>query len=169
MTRLSARNYRRQLQEAAARRRLEIAKLLRDTPSTTNIMLAKALNVSRNTITLDRRVIVEQLSNQTLTETESLRADMVDRLENLNKELELHRKDGKLPISVIHEGLLVTRSIIELLGVRKAVTEQLEVRKRTISFTTTIVGTKTGETREPRVCSVELVQKSLALTEGDQD
>jgi hypothetical protein len=161
-------SYLRQLHEEAARRRLEIAKLLRDTPSATNIMLAKALNVSRNTITLDRRVIVEQLKSETLTETERLRFDMVDRLENLNKELELHRKDGKLPVSVIHEGLLVTRAIIELLGVRKPVTEQLEVRKRTISFITSIAG-KTGEASEPKVFSVELGQKSLALTEGDQD
>jgi hypothetical protein len=150
--------------EAATRRRLEIAKILRDDPTTTNIMLAKALKVSRNTITLDRKIMVEDLKNQTRTETELLRADMVERLESLNKELELHRKDGKLPVSVIHEALLVTRSIIELLGVRKPVVEQLEVRKRTLSFTTSIVGD--GTVSKPKL--FEITRETLALTEGSK-
>jgi hypothetical protein len=111
----------RDLREQRESRRLGVAKALRDTPDTTNIELAKVFGVTRDTIALDRKALVEQMTKSALTETELLRADMVDRLENLNKELELHRKDGKLPISVIHEGLLVTRAIIELLGVRKAV------------------------------------------------
>src|SRR5260370_10369873 len=111
-------NNQRRLLEAATRRRLEIAKMLRTAPTTTNIMLAKALKVSRNTITQDRKALMEQLQTAALTETELLRAEMVGKLEHLNTELELHRTDGKLPVSVIHEALLVTRSIIEMLGVR---------------------------------------------------
>jgi transcriptional antiterminator len=155
--------YLRQLQEAAARRRLEVAKLLRDNPATTNKQLASALNVSRNTITLDRKIMVEALTQNTLTETELLRAEMVGKLEHLNTELELHRTDGKLPVSVIHEALLVTRSIIELLGVRKPVVEKLEIKKRTINFTTSIVRSD-GSRTEPK--QIEFVTKQLSLTEG---
>jgi hypothetical protein len=151
--------------EAATRRRLEIAKLLRDDPTTTNIMLAKALNVSRNTITQDRKIMVEQLKQQTVTETEALRADMVQRLEHLNAELELHRKSGKLPVGVIHEMMLVHRSLIELLGIRKPVVETLEIKKRTISFSTSIVGD--GVRTEPREFSV--TQKQLTLGDGNEN
>jgi DNA-binding XRE family transcriptional regulator len=157
--------YVRQKREEGARRRLEIAKLLRDDPTTTNKQLASALNVNRNTITLDRKEIVEQLKRNTLSETEQLRADMVGRLEALNTELELHRRDGKLPTSVIHEMLLVHRSLIELLGIRKPVTEHLEVRKRTISFST-VIKSEAGET-QPKLC--ELTVKQLALTEGSDE
>lgn len=166
--------YLRQLREAAARRRLEIAKLLRDDPATTNLQLAKALNVSRNTITLDRKLMVEELKNETLSETELLRADMLQRLEKLHHELELHRRDGKLPVSVIHEGLLVTRSIIELLGVRKPVTEHLEVKRSSISFEVEVVpspklvdGKQVIEISEPKTFS--LVRNTLALRSGEQD
>lgn len=132
--------YLRQMHEAGARRRLEIAKLLRDNPAATNKQLAAALNVSRDTIALDRKLMIEDLKNQTLNETELLRQDMVGRLESLNTKLELHRCDGKLPVSAIPEALRVTRSLIELLGVRKPVVEQLQIKKRTISFHTTVVG-----------------------------
>jgi hypothetical protein len=155
----------RDLREQRESRRLGVAKALRETPNATNIELAEVFGVTRDTIREDRKALMEQLKRNTLTETEQLRADMVGRLEALNTELELHRKDGKLPISVIHEALLVTRSIIELLGVRKPVTEHLEVRKRTISFTTTIKG-EAGETK-PK--TFELVREQLALTEaGDE-
>jgi transcriptional antiterminator len=161
--------YLRQLHEAAARRRLEIAKILRAAPATTNKQLAAALNVSRHTITADRKAIVKDLKNQTLTETEALRAAMVDKLESLNKELELHRRDGKLSVSVIHEMMLVHRSIIELLGIRKPVTEQLEVRKRTISFSTSIVGVVDGKPVESKPKVFELTHKQLALSEGSDE
>lgn len=157
-------NRQRCLMEAATRRRLEIARILRDAPTTTNIMLAKALKVSRNTITQDRKIMVQDLKKQTMTETEALRADMVQRLESLNKELELHRKDGKLPVSVIHEALLVTRSIIELLGVRKPVVEKLEIKKRTLSFNVSTIGPN-GIT-QPKEFSMDY--KQLALGEGNE-
>jgi len=171
----------RQAREEASRRRLEVAKMLRDDPTVTNIELAKALKVSRNTITLDRKALMEELRSKALTETELMRAEMVARLEKLDGELELHRKGGKLPVGVLHEMHLVTRSMIELLGVRKPVTEKLEVRKNTISFTTTVVDTdrngkhfdwvRTPEgwrqievpapSREPQL--VEVTQKQLVL------
>jgi|SRR5450755_456083 len=163
-------NYVREKREAGARRRLELARLLRDDPAATNLALAKALNVSRNTITLDRRMIVDELTKKTMDETELLRADMLQRLEHLHAELELHRRDGKLPVSVIHEGLLVTRSIIELLGVRKPVKETLEVRKRSISFQTQVVtgykivdGKRVYEGSEPK--TFELIRQPLSLKE----
>jgi DNA-binding CsgD family transcriptional regulator len=157
--------YLRQLHEEAARRRLEIAKLLRNDPTTTNKKLAEVLNVSRNTITQDRKAIVEQLKAKTMDETELLRADMVQRLESLTTELELHRKDGKLPVSVIHEALLVTRSIIELLGVRKPVVEKLEIKKRTLSFNVSTIGPN-GMTK-PKEFSMDY--KQLTLGEGNEN
>ena len=161
-------NYVREKREAGARRRLEIAKILRDDPATTNKKLAAALKVNRDTIALDRKAIMEQLKQSTLTETEQLRAAMVERLENLNAELEMHRDgDRKLPISVVHEMLLVHRSLIELLGVRKPVVEKLEIKKRTVSFTTSIVSTKDGIVSEPK--KFELTTNHLALKEGDDE
>jgi|ERR1700722_406214 len=128
------------LHEAAARRRLEIAKLLRDDPTITNKQLAKALNVSRNTITLDRRLIMEQLKQSTLTETELMRGEMVLRLEELTAEVEKHRKDGRLSLAAIDSMLSISKAIIELTGCRKPVVEKMDIRKRTVSFTTSIVG-----------------------------
>ena len=106
-------------------------------------------------------MIREQLHKSTLDETEAMRFEMVQRLEALNKELELHRKDGKLPVGVIHEALLVTRSIIELLGVRKPVTERSEVRKSTISFRTFIGKEDQG--------TFEMTHNQLALKAGESD
>jgi transcriptional antiterminator len=158
--------YLRQLHEAAARRRFEIAKVLRNNPAATNKQLAAALNVSRNTIALDRKLMIEDLKNQTLTETELLRQAMVAKLESLNTELELHRKDGKLSVNAVHEMLLVHRSIIELLGIRKPVVEQLEIKKRTISFHTTTVGGPNGVV-DKGICSI--TTKQLALSEGSDE
>lgn len=157
--------YLRDLREQRESRRLAVVRALRETPNATNIELAKVFGVTRDTIREDRKAIVEQLKNNTLNETELMRAEMQGRLENLMVELELHRKDGKLPVSVIHEALLVTRSIIELLGVRKPVVEKLEIKKRTISFSTSIIGN--GVTSEPKECVLEM--KQLALTEGNNE
>jgi hypothetical protein len=156
--------YLRQMHEAAARRRLEIAKILRDAPATTNKKLAMALNVSRNTIAQDRTIMFEQLKQQTTNETKAMRAEMVQRLEHLNTELELHRKSGKLPVSVIHEMMLVHRSIIELLGIRKPVVEKLEIKRRTISFSTSIVGD--GVLTEPKEFSV--IHKQLTMGDDNE-
>src|SRR5579862_2755885 len=104
--------YLRILREAQTRRRLELVKLLQAHPDATNIELAKALSVNRDTIALDRKVIMEELQKETLNETEVLRANLVARLENLDGELERHRNNGKLPVSVIHEMHLVHRTLI---------------------------------------------------------
>ncbi len=80
--------------------------------------------------------------------------------------MELHRKDRKLSVSLIHESILVTRSMIELLGVRKPVIEQLEIKKRTISFHTTMVGGPNGAV-DKGVCS--LTTNHLALSEGSDE
>jgi hypothetical protein len=139
--------YLRQKREEAARRRLELAKLLRDDPDATNIQLAKALNVNRDTIALDRKVLVEQITKSTLTETELMRAEMVTELEGLKDEVEKHRKDGKLSLQAVDRLLDITKAIIELTGVRKPVNEKMQVTHRApISFKTVIVRTG-GEER----------------------
>lgn len=141
--------YLRELREDATRRRLELAKLLRDDPKATNIELAKALNVSRNTITEDRKVIMEQMTKSTLTETELMRAEMVAKLESLEAEVQKHRKDGKLSLQAVDRLLDITKAVIELTGVRKPVNEKLQVTHRApIRFNTVIVGSD-GKERAP--------------------
>jgi hypothetical protein len=54
--------------EARARRHLELARLLRDNPNATNIELAKALRVSRNTIAEDRKHLMSIASEEAKTE-----------------------------------------------------------------------------------------------------
>jgi hypothetical protein len=159
--------YLRDLREQRESRRLGVAKTLRDTPTATNIELARVFGVTRDTIAADRQAIMEQLKQSTLTETEQLRVSMLQRLQHLLDEIELHRKDKKLPVSLIHEMHLVTRSMIELLGVRKPVTEKLEVRKSTVSFATSIVSTVDGKASEPKTFAV--VREQLALGEGSDE
>jgi hypothetical protein len=140
--------------------------MLRDDPKATNLALAKALNVNRDTIALDRKILMDTLKANTLTETEQLRIAMVEKLEHLMGELEKHRDDKKrLPVSVIHEMMLVTRSMIELLGVRKPVTEKLQVTKRTISFQTQVVSTTDKTATEPKTFTV--THDQLALGAGE--
>jgi hypothetical protein len=132
----------RTLRENAARRRLELAKLLRDDPKATNIQLAKALNVNRDTIALDRKVIMEQLQNDARTETEQLRAKLVGELEELKFEVEQHRKQGRLPLAAIDQLLAITKAVIDLTGARKPVNEKMTVQHRTMipQFNAVIVG-----------------------------
>ncbi|MGE5052912.1 MAG: hypothetical protein ACM3WP_02005 [Acidobacteriota bacterium] len=133
--------YVRQKREEAARRRLELAKMLRDDPKATNKQLAKALGVNRDTIALDRKAIMEEMTKSTLTETELMRAEMVTKLEALEAEVQLHRKDGKLPITAIDQLLSITKALVELTGCRKPVNEKVTVQHRApIRFNTVIVG-----------------------------
>jgi hypothetical protein len=135
--------YVRQKREEAARRRLELAKLLRGDPKATNIQLAKTLGVNRDTIALDRKVIMEEMTKSTLTETELMRAEMVQKLEGLEAEVQKHRKDGKLSLSAIDQLLSITKAVIELTGVRKPVNEKHDVNHRLMpTFRTVIVGGK---------------------------
>jgi hypothetical protein len=153
----------RDLREQRDNRRLAVAQALRENPDFTNVQLAERFNVSRNTIKEDRDALIEQVRANALNETELLRENMCKRLESLNGELELHRKDGKLPVSAIHEMLLVHRSIIELLGVRKPVTEKVEWQeRRVISFEAQIVPSP-----QPKVIDGEVVEPRLL--KGDQN
>jgi DNA-binding XRE family transcriptional regulator len=155
--------YLRDAREQRDKRRLEIARALREEPGLTNVQLAERFGVHRNTIQEDRDALIEQVRANSTTETELLRADMCARLESLNAELELHRRDGKLPVSAIHEMMLVHRSIIELLGVRKPVTEKIEWQQnRTIRFEAEIVPSP-----RPKVIDGEVVEPRLL--KGDQD
>ena len=128
--------------EGQASRRLGVAKALRQNPDATNVQLAKAFGVNRDTIALDRKVIMEQMVKSTLTETELTRAEMLKKLEALEAEVQKHRKDGKLSLSAIDQLLSITKAIIELTGVRKPVNEKLAVTHRApIQFNTVIVPT----------------------------
>src|SRR6266436_5768113 len=91
----------RDLREKRTSRRLGVAKALRETPDATNIQLAKVFDVSRNTISEDRKAIMEQMTQSTVTETELLWTEMVKKLAGLVVEVEKHRKDGKLSLSAI--------------------------------------------------------------------
>ena len=163
--------YLRELREGAARRRFELAKLLRDDPKATNIELAKALNVTRNTITEDRKAIMEQITKSTLTETELMRADMLKEFEALKAEVEKHRKDGKLSLQAVDRLLDITKAIVELTGVRKPVNEKLAVTHRArIEFATRII-----PSREPggvifgeHVKPVIEIKEPFALGAGDE-
>jgi hypothetical protein len=153
--------YLRQKREEAARRRLELAKLLRDDPDATNIQLAKALKVNRDTIALDRKVLVEQITKSTLNETEQMRAEMVTKLEALEAEVQLHRKDGKLPITAIDQLLSITKALVELTGCRKPVNEKMQVTHRApIHFRVTSVNTS--------VKPVIDIKEPLALGDGNE-
>jgi len=66
--------------EARARRHVELAKMLRDNPQATNIELANALNVDRHTITSDRLALMNQTTNEALTETQFYREDQLTRI-----------------------------------------------------------------------------------------
>jgi multidrug efflux pump subunit AcrA (membrane-fusion protein) len=159
----------RQKREEAARRRLELAKLLRDDPKATNIALAKTLGVNRDTIALDRKEIMEQMTKSTLTETELMRAEMVSKLESLEAEVQLHRRDGKLPITAIDQLLSITKALVELTGCRKPVNEKMQVTHRApITFNTVVVGADGKETPVGPTIDAELLTEPYALEAGDE-
>jgi DNA-binding CsgD family transcriptional regulator len=175
--------YVRQCREEAAKRRLEIAKLLREDASLTNIILAVRLNVSRNTVTSDRKAIMEKLVQDTKTETELLRDGLVKKLEGLVAEVELHRKDGKLSLSAIDQVLSITKAVIELTGARRAVIEKTVNRHDHVlpQFTTkpskdgkrldwvkTDQGWKQVEVAPPQVIKAEFITEPAKLT-GESD
>jgi hypothetical protein len=152
--------------EEASRRRLELARLLRDDPKATNIALAKALNVNRDTIAEDRKAIMELVKNDTKTETELLREEMVQELEGLKAEVEKHRKDGKLSLQAVDRMLDITKAIIELTGVRKPVNEKVDhTHKAPIRFQTVIVST---DGKERPVLDAEVIKEPYALEAGHE-
>ena len=145
--------------EARARRHLELAKLLRQDPTATNIELAKALNVNRDTIALDRKALMEMIRNDAKNETELLRSEMVDELNELKNEVEKHRKDGKLSLQAIDRMLDISKAIIELTGVRKPVNEKIDHTHRApIRFETVIVS-RDGVERPATTIDAEVVNQ----------
>lgn len=120
--------YLRSLHEQATRRQLEVAKLLRENPEATNIELADALNVDRDTIAKDRKALMEQIKTDTKSELELLREELRVKLEKLEGEVEKHRnKNGLLSLGAIDQQLCIIKAISELLGARKPVKEKLEI------------------------------------------
>lgn len=162
--------YVRQKREEATRRRLELARLLREQPTITNIASAKRLGVNRDTIALDRKAIMEQVKNDTKTETELLRDGMVQELESLKAEVEQHRKNGKLSLQAVDRLLDITKAIIELTGCRKPVVEKKLVRQNNkITFETEIVHTgSNGPHYGKNVRPLVEIREPLALGEGDE-
>lgn len=158
--------YLRRMREGADRRRLELSRLLRDNPKATNIELAKALNVNRDTIALDRKALMEMIRNDAKTETELLRGEMVQELEGLKGEVERHRKDGKLSLQAVDRLLDITKTIIELTGVRKPVNEKMQVTHRApIQFNTVVVGSD-GKERPP-IAPAEVITEPYSLGDGN--
>jgi hypothetical protein len=157
--------YLRDLREHQTHRRLAVAKALRENPTATNIELAKMFGVTRETIALDRLAIMENLKQRTMTETELLRAEMVEKLDGLVGEVEKHRKDGKLSLSAIDQILSISKAVIELTGIRKPVVEKHLHKHTPIRFETSIVGAS-GESK-PRL--VELIKEPLTLEAGDSN
>jgi hypothetical protein len=156
--------YLRDLREEQTSRRLGVAKALRETPDATNIELAKIFKVSRNTIAEDRKAIMEQMTKSTLTETELLRASMVEKLEALEAEVEKHRKDGKLSLQAVDRLLDITKAVIELTGVRKPVVEKRELTPHELPTFNVFIGRKP----QPPVANVEVIKEPLTLEAGHE-
>jgi hypothetical protein len=74
--------------EARVQRHLELVKLLRNDPSATNIELAKALHVSRNTIAEDRKFLMTLAKTEVMTETQLYRENQLARITDKWDEIE---------------------------------------------------------------------------------
>lgn len=74
--------------EARVRRHIELAKLLRDDPSATNIELAEALHVDRHTIGEDRKHLMSLARNEAMNESQLYREDQLTRIADKWDEIE---------------------------------------------------------------------------------
>jgi hypothetical protein len=79
--------YLRTLREEQSRRRLEVARLVRDTPNVTDVELAKALNVSRNTIREDRLALMAEVNQDAKSEFQIWRGEHIEELRRLREQL----------------------------------------------------------------------------------
>jgi hypothetical protein len=162
----------RDLREAAARRRFELAKLLRQDSTLTNVQLAAKLNVSRNTVAEDRKVLWDQLVKGTVLESEVIRAGVVQKLLDLKAEVYKHRKDGLLSLSAIDELVAIIKVTVELTGCRKAVIEKKSVNHSVVSFRTYIgkepVGTFEMTSNPPKL-EAEFITEPAKLMGGSDD
>lgn len=158
--------YLRELRDAQATRRLELAKLLRDDPKATNVALAKALGVNRDTIAEDRKAIMEEIKKNTLDETAFYRLKLLNKLEALLEVLETRRADkGKFSLQSVDREITLIKEIKDLMGVRKPVVEKFEMKRPPIAFNTVIVRTN-GEVSEPK--KYELLREPRTLEAGDE-
>ncbi|MGB6476385.1 MAG: hypothetical protein WBF04_20225 [Candidatus Sulfotelmatobacter sp.] len=78
----------RTLREEQSRRRLEVARLVRDTPNVTDVELAKALNVSRNTIREDRLALMAEVNQDAKSEFQIWRGEHIEELRVLREQLQ---------------------------------------------------------------------------------
>ncbi len=74
--------------EARARRHIELARLLREDPEATNIELAKALHVNRDTIAEDRKHLMSIASGEAKSEMVLYREDQLTRIAEKWDEIE---------------------------------------------------------------------------------
>lgn len=98
----SSLGYLRRRREAAARRRLEVARILRDDPNATDIQIAEALQVSRNTIREDRRQNLDLVRDETGVEVEEYREEVLDELAELQLDLKnpVIKPDRKIELAL---------------------------------------------------------------------
>lgn len=116
---------------------------------------------------------MEALQNETKTEVELLREEMVKKLEGLEAEVERHRKtDGKLSLQAVDRLLDITKTIIELTGTKKPVNQKLAVTHRNLpQFNTVIVrtdGRRDAVGTFPPIADAEVITEPYALGAGDE-
>jgi hypothetical protein len=78
----------RKRQEQQASRRLGVAKILRETPSATNVELARVFDVDRDTIAEDRKYLMTLTKNEAVTETQLYRENQLARITEKWDEIE---------------------------------------------------------------------------------
>lgn len=111
---------------------------------------------------------MEMVKDDAKSETELLRTEMVEELESLKEEVEKHRKDGKLSLQAIDRMLDISKAIIELTGVRKPVSEKMQVTHNApIRFETIIVNTE-GKERPAPFAKAEVIKEPFALGAGNE-
>jgi hypothetical protein len=137
--------------------------------SLTNLSLAAKLGVHRNCIAGDRKMIVDQLQQSTLTETELLRSGLLKKLEELEDEVFKHRKDGRLSLGAIDQLLSICKATIELCGARKPVVEKKLVKHTPIQFQTFIGSPAQFAKAKAEVIEAQFSEPDKQLKAGEPD
>jgi hypothetical protein len=75
-------------QERQTSRRLGVAKILRESPSATNVELASIFDVDRDTIAEDRKFLMNQATGEATTEMQLYRQDQLTRIQEKWDEIE---------------------------------------------------------------------------------
>jgi hypothetical protein len=136
-------------QERQASRRLGVAKVLRETPSATNVELAKMFDVDRDTIAEDRKFLMSQVNQEAKTEFQQWRDEHIAELQELRTKLE----DPSLRAA-------------EKVALALAIIREDSKIKGTAAPTKSIVGHVSG----PRLDALylEIRQELLDLSDGDK-